>query len=79
MAEWVWVLEAFDRGSGRFCSRHRLAGLTDAEARSLVGLADLGEGDLFDVPEVSLAELATRFRLKTLPEKFQYMLGRESS
>jgi hypothetical protein len=58
MAQWVWVLEEFDRVSGKFRSRHRLADLSDEEARLLVGLADLGEGDLFDLPSASLAELS---------------------
>jgi hypothetical protein len=78
MAHWVWVLEEFDRVSGKLRSRRRLADLSDEEARLLVGLAELGDGDLYDLPNASLSELSARYGLKPLPEKFEYLLGRES-
>lgn len=78
MAQWVWVLEEFDRVSGKFRSRHRLADLSDEEARLLVGLAELGDGDLFGLSGASLAELSARYGLKPPSEEFEYLLGRES-
>ncbi|MFI1399556.1 hypothetical protein [Streptomyces sp. NPDC020681] len=73
-----WVIEEFDRGSGQLRGRHRLAGLSDDDVKSLLGLTDLGSGDLYDIPEASLAELSLRFGLPVLPKEFEYLLGRES-
>lgn len=74
-----WVMEEFDRKSGQFRRRYTLEGLSDDDARSLLGLASLGSGDLFDIPEPSLAELSLRFDLAVFPKEFEYLLGRESS
>jgi hypothetical protein len=78
MAQPVWILEEFDLASGKLRSRHRLADLSDEEARSLVGLAELGDGDLYDLPSTSLVELSARYGLNFQPAKFEYLLGRES-
>lgn len=78
MAHWVWLLEEFDRASGKFRSRHRLADLSDEEARSLVAPAELGNADLFDVPDSALAQLSTKYGLNLDPKKFEYLLGRGS-
>jgi hypothetical protein len=71
-----WVLEEFDWASASFRSRHRLDLLTDEDARELLGVADLGVGDLFDLQGESLAELSERFGLTLLPDEFQYVPGR---
>ncbi|WP_446697341.1 DUF7683 domain-containing protein [Thermomonospora cellulosilytica] len=73
------MLEGFDRKSGEFCVQHRLPGLSDEDARSLTGLPDLGDADLYDISETSLAEIAHRFGIKVFPQKFEYLLGRVSS
>ncbi len=77
MTEWVWVLEAFDRASRELRGRYRLAGMSDGEVRTVLGVADLGTGDLYDVPDASLVELGDRFGVVVRPESFAYLLGRE--
>ncbi|MFF3432025.1 colicin E3/pyocin S6 family cytotoxin [Streptomyces sp. NPDC002602] len=72
-----WVIEEFERDSGTFRRRHGLAELSDDDARSLLGLADLGSADLYDISEASLAELSLRFGLAVFPKECEYLLGRE--
>ncbi|MFE5973706.1 hypothetical protein ACFQ64_16290 [Streptomyces sp. NPDC056460] len=74
-----WVIEEFDRESGRFLGRHDLAGLSDDDAGSLLGFPDLGSGDLYDISGDALAELSLRFGLEVSPGEYEYLLGRESS
>ena len=78
MPHWVWLLEEFDRASGKFRSRHKLANLSDEQARSLIAPAELGNADLFDVPDTALAQLSTRYSLNLDPKKSEYLLGRGS-
>lgn len=74
-----WVLEEFDRKSGSLRGRYRLGGLSDSDALTILELDDLGEADLYDVPDASLSYLAARFDLTITPSKFDYLLGWESS
>lgn len=76
--KWVWVLDEFDRKSGRYCGSYVLPGLSDGDARSLLGLKELGMGDLYDVSDLSLGEISSRFGLKISPETCEYLLGREA-
>ncbi|MFG2334080.1 hypothetical protein ACGFMM_31330 [Streptomyces sp. NPDC048604] len=76
-----WVLEEFGRESGEFRSRQELPGLGDDEACALLELENpeqLGDGDLFDVPDAAVETLAHRFGLKTDPAGATYLLGREA-
>ncbi|MFJ5829556.1 hypothetical protein [Streptomyces sp. NPDC093089] len=73
-----WVIEEFDRESGRLMSRHDLAGFSDADARSLLRVTDLGRGDLYDIFGDPLVEISVRFGLPVSPGEFEYLLGRES-
>ncbi|WP_435866277.1 DUF7683 domain-containing protein [Streptomyces wuyuanensis] len=74
-----WVIEEFDRESGRLLGRHGLAKLSDDEVKTLLGLPDLGSGDLYDVSRDALIEISLRFGLKISPVTSEYLLGRESS
>lgn len=74
-----WVLEEFDRKSGSLRARHRLSGLADSDALTILGLNELGDADLYDVSDASLSYLAARFGLTIIPSKFDYLLGRESA
>jgi hypothetical protein len=65
--EWEWVLEEFDRKSGLLRNRYRLSGLADSDALTITGLDDLGDADLYNVPDASLSYLAARFGLTIIP------------
>lgn len=73
-----WVMEEFDRESGRFLRRHILDGLSGDDASSLLGLPDLGSADLYDLSGDALIELSRRFGLEVSPIESEYLLGRES-
>lgn len=74
-SELAWVLDEFNRKSGRYCGSYTLYGLSDYDARRLLGLKELGIEGLYDVPESSLGEISTRFGLEISPEKCEYLLG----
>lgn len=76
MGEWIWLLEGCDRESGYCLVSHRLIGLSDSDAKYFLGLESLGDGDVYDIPEDSLAELALRFGLELFPDDLDYLLGR---
>ncbi|MEU5981016.1 hypothetical protein [Streptomyces sp. NPDC047434] len=72
-----WLLEEFDRSTGAYRGRHRLAGLSDAEVRSRVELERL-DGDLYDVPDRVLTDIACRYGVSVFPGRIEYLLSREA-
>lgn len=78
MARWVWQLDQFDSASGKYLGSTVLDQLSDQDVRDLLGLDELGEGDLYDLPEQALAVLARRFRMEISPGTVEYLLGRGS-
>ncbi|MGW5875277.1 hypothetical protein ACWFMI_01825 [Nocardiopsis terrae] len=78
MAEWIWPLDEFDRVSGHFKEYHLLTALSDYDTRSLLELNDLGNGDVYDIPDSPLAEISARFDLKISPKDSEYFLSRVS-
>jgi hypothetical protein len=70
-----WVLDEFDRDSGRFIGNYKLSGFSDADARSLLGLDEVQIGLVYDITETSLAEISARFGLIVHPEHREYLLG----
>ncbi|MET9723569.1 hypothetical protein [Streptomyces zaomyceticus] len=74
----VWLLEEFDRPTGTFRCRHLLAGLTDAEVRSWLGL-DRFDGDLYDVPDDRLMDVSRRYGIPVSPGEVEYLLSREAT
>ncbi|MFF8604999.1 hypothetical protein ACF06X_03605 [Streptomyces sp. NPDC015346] len=73
----VWLLEEFDRSTGAYRGRHRLAGLSDAEVRSWVELERL-DGDLYDVPDRVLTDIPRRYGIPVFPERIEYLISREA-
>ncbi|MEU7120381.1 hypothetical protein [Streptomyces zaomyceticus] len=71
----VWLLEEFDRSTGAYRRHHLLAGLSDAEARSWLGLERL-DGDLYDVPDEGLMYISRRYRIPVSPGEVEYLIGR---
>jgi hypothetical protein len=76
---WVWVLEAFAKGSDEFIQRWQLPGFTDEDAAALLEVSVLGHADLFDVSDDAVAELARRYSAKAVsPDGTNYyLIGRE--
>ncbi|MFE9243303.1 hypothetical protein [Nocardiopsis sp. NPDC006938] len=70
-----WMLDEFDRDSGRFIGSYRISGLSDADAGSLLGVDEVRIGLVYDIPETSLAEISARFGLMVYPEHREYLLG----
>ncbi len=73
---WIWLLEAFDRHAGRFHERLLLDGISDSEVLSLLGMRDLGDGDLFDLTDGAVMLLGARFNIPVDLKKYEYLIGR---
>ena len=73
---WIWLLEVFNRHTGDFHERFHLDGISDIEVLGLLGMKDLGDGDIYDLPEESVKILGARFRIHVDLEEYEYLIGR---
>jgi hypothetical protein len=60
----VWLLDGHDRESGEYCERFILHGLSNGEAATIIGVDDVGYGDVFDISDEAVKVLGKRFRFR---------------